>query len=296
MIPEELQNLKSDSPTNMIFKNKNEDLNFYQLSIIFLAIFIMIIFVIYKIGYFILLNKTKTPHAFENNYNNYDIIKNIKHEEKQINANDKINIEDLLISDSYSKNLEDLIINAFFYDTKKGFYIDIGNFTPNGMSATKYFYLKGWNGINIKPYNDQFKKFIKGRIKDININFEIGGKFSTKYIYHDFKENNTFYKLSEILKKYIPKNKEIQFCKINMKDDTRKILLGFDYENFAPRLFCIESNNTFDNFEYILYKNNYSYIYQYELSRYYIDNRINYLKERFYSMDEIIKIYKSKLR
>jgi peptide methionine sulfoxide reductase MsrB len=58
---------------------------------------------------------------------------------------------------SYAQNREDVIIDAFFPDLKKGFYVDIGAADPNYDSVTKFFYEKGWSGINIEPNPQLFK-------------------------------------------------------------------------------------------------------------------------------------------
>ena len=299
MFQEESQKLKKDD-SEIISIDKSEDLNIYQLTIIFLIVIIMVIFIIYKIGYIIFLNKIKTNKSFENIQisNMYQREENNIHQNFLDNQKKKniLNIEDILLSLSYSKNLEDLILNVFFYDVKNGFYVDIGDFGPSGTSATKYFYLKGWNGINIKPFNEQYENLIKIRQKDININYKIKEKYGKKFYFEDINKKNITYKqISEILNKYIPKNKEIHFCKIDIKNDTRKILFGYDFKNYGPKLFCIENNNTYDSYEYILNKNNYSFIYQYEFNRYYIDNKNSDLKKRVNSIDEIIQIYKNKV-
>ena len=121
---DELQKLKNNEFSNKKCLNKNNDLNYYQLSIIFLIISIMIIFTIYKIHYIILINKIYTIEARSNIINDpkskeYDIKKYMNQYNKEI-------IEKYISIKSYSKNLEDLILNTFFYDINNGFYIDIG--------------------------------------------------------------------------------------------------------------------------------------------------------------------------
>ena len=85
---------------------------------------------------------------------------------------------------------------------------------------------------------------------------------------------------------------------MNLKDDVRKILLGYDFWNFRPNIFCIENNNNgtynYESYEYILIKNDYSFIYKYELDRNYIDKSCKDLKERVDFLDGLIQFYKSK--
>jgi hypothetical protein len=155
--------------------------------------------------------------------------------------------------------------------------------------------------MNIKPLGEQFNELIKMRPRDTNINYYLGGKFKKKYFFQESNEiNSTYNHISDLFKDYIPKNKIIEFCKVDMKDDVRKILLGYDFENYRPKIFCIENSNnktiTFDSFEYILNKNGYSFVYQYEIDRYYIDNKEIKLKEKSEFIDEIIQAYKNKIR
>jgi len=106
--------------------------------------------------------------------------------------------------------------------------------------------------------------------------------------------------MSNICRKYTPKNETIQFCKIDVEGGEKDVLLGYDFENYRPKVFCIEATqpNTsipcHDLWEDILLKNDYSFIYQYEINRYYIDNRIKSLRKRFIQAKKSVKKYKKK--
>ena len=291
-----------------------------QKIIILIITCFMLTFTFYKIGYIIYIIKENIKLNFSKLNQNTSVIKqntdnkemitisndniqqekeNFKHIDNISNLNESIQInEDLVIPYSYGKNLEDLILNYFFADVNKGFYIDMGYFDSNKMSPTKYFYLKGWNGINIKPLDVEYQELIKERPKDINLNYYINGTTHKKYYIQELNNtNDTFHKISDVCEEFIPKNKIIHFCAINMKEDTRKILLGYDFENFRPKIFCIENNNVnYEMYEYILNKNDYSFIYQYEINRYYLDNKINDLKEKVKVdyIDGIIQSYKNR--
>ena len=216
---------------------------------------------------------------------------------------------------SYTPFLEDLILFGFLYDIKNGFYIDVGANDPNDESVTKYFYLKGWNGINIEPLDDKYHLLEKERQKDINLNIVASEKKENKtfYIYKGLSTTRKNYsrpyfrktivraeRMIEICKKYVPKNIQIQFCKIDVEGSERDVLLGFDFKNYRPKIFCIESTvplkliPTQHEFEDILFKNNYSFVYQYKINRFYIDDEYNYLKRRVSLIEKIIKIYKFK--
>ena len=214
---------------------------------------------------------------------------------------------------SYSQFFEDLILFCFLNDVKKGFYIDIGANDPNFLSVTKAFYLRGWNGINIEPLPEKFQSLLKSRKRDINLQIGVGATKGTATLYgrgagsttskiysrnQTRKLNITIDTMENICRKYVPKNIEIQFCKIDIEGDEKKALLGFDFENYRPKIFCIESTKPFsnipsyDSWEYILLGNDYSFVYQYRINRYYIDNRAEDLKLNLVYIDKYIANYK----
>ena len=221
----------------------------------------------------------------------------------------------MLINKSYAQWLEDLIINAFFYDINKGFYIDVGANNPSYLSVTKYFYLKGWNGINIEPLKIEYENLKKERQRDINIQTCVGAKEGNITIYENGalttshkkytlrQINGTICKLqtlSNICKEYIPKDKVIHFCKIDVEGDEKEVLLGFDFENYRPNIFYIECTApgsfsfTHKEFEDILIRNDYEFIYTYGINRYYIDKNLYNLKERAKYIKDLIASYRLK--
>lgn len=236
---------------------------------------------------------------------------------KKISKTKLINNHKLKNFISYSQCLEDLILFSFLYEIKRGFYIDIGANDPDKISVTKAFYLRGWNGINIEPLPENYKSLSINRVRDINLPIGIGAEKGNAILYsmgtgsttskiysknQTKKINITIDTMKNICEKYIPKGKEIDFCKIDIEGDEKNALLGFDFENYRPKIFCIESTKPgtyipcFDNWEYILLRNDYSFIYEYQINRFYIDNRVNGLKEKLFYVQENIKNYKIKKR
>ena len=204
----------------------------------------------------------------------------------KIETNEEKNLSKKLSNfTSYSQCLEDLILFSVFYDIENGFYIDIGAYDPNYISITKNFYIRGWYGINIEPLPDKYKALTKFRKRDINLQIGVG----------KIKKNNTLYMLgymsniqkknekkkniksieinvdtmSSICRKYVPKNEIIQFCKIDIEGGEKDALLGYDFENYRPKVFCIESTYPGTSipchhlWEDILLKNDYSFAYQF---------------------------------
>ena len=217
---------------------------------------------------------------------------------------------------TYAQELEDFILFCIFYDVKNGFYIDIGANDPNKVSVTKAFYLRGWHGINIEPLPDKYQSLMLDRKRDINLNLGagriegntslyLGGPGSTtikKYLKNQKLKkfiNIKIQTMKNICIKYVPKNEEIQFVKIDVEGGERDVLLGYDFENYSPKVFCIESTkpNTmiplYQLWEGILLKNNYSFAYQYNINRYYINNKEKKLKKRFNTLNILINNYKN---
>ena len=73
--------------------------------------------------------------------------------------------------------------------------------------------------------------------------------------------------------------------------------MGYDFENYRPKIFCIESyspkylSKTCEEFEPILFENNYTLAYKHRINRYYIDNSFAYLKNRTNLIDNAIEDY-----
>ena len=241
------------------------------------------------------------------------IIKLLKKTYKKINRRNVIKKLDFTNFITYSQCLEDFILYCIFYDIDNGFYIDVGANDPNYISVTKAFYLNGWHGINIEPLPEMFSLISKNRIRDINLNIGAGEKEGIMSLnvrgacstlnkkYFNDKEpfiNVTIYPLSKICKKYVPKDEEIQFCKIDVEGYEKYALLGYDFKNYRPKVFCIESASpanlapSYQEWEYILLQNGYAFGFEYNVNRYYYDTKVDYIGKRFTNLDKYIKKYK----
>ena len=209
---------------------------------------------------------------------------------------------------SYSEYYEDLILYLLLFDIEKGFYIDVGAYDPIQVSVTKFFYLKGWRGINIEPLPGKIELFQKERPNDINLQLAVGEKKGnvTFYIkgqlssvdeqYCQNYANKTIIEmdtLSNICETYVPKGTQIDFCKIDVEGSEKSVLLGTNFINYRPKVFCIESvipielTPNYELWEDILIKNNYSFIYSEGVNRFYVDNQIPELIKR----DKFIRKY-----
>lgn len=164
----------------------------------------------------------------------------------------------------YSQKGEDLFIHKLLKFKKNGFYVDIGTNDPVRFNNTKYFYDRGWHGINVEPDINCFRRIEKIRTRDINLNLGIGNA-NTKLTFFQFipdtlstfsvKDANRYKKqgyvyliekkvpikkLAVIFKKYLGK-KKIDFMTVDTEGYDREVLSSNDWTKYRPEIICIES-------------------------------------------------------
>lgn len=165
----------------------------------------------------------------------------------------------------YSQEGEDLILARFFGYQADGFYVDVGAHHPLRFSNTQLFYDRGWSGINIDAMPGSMAPFRVHRKRDINLETGIGDVAGTLR-FHIFDEPalNTFdadiaaqqnagaYNLEkvidvevttlrDILSKYVPANKAIDFLSIDVEGRDLQVLQSNDWNRFRPRVIVAES-------------------------------------------------------
>ena len=70
----------------------------------------------------------------------------------------------------FGQHGEDVLAHKLFdRRLKKGFYMDIGAYHPFRQSNTAYFWLMGWNGVNVDASPHTIQLFKKIRKTDINV-------------------------------------------------------------------------------------------------------------------------------
>lgn len=195
----------------------------------------------------------------------------------------------------FSQNREDLILEAFFPNVKKGFYVDIGGFDPDIDSVTKFFYKRGWHGINIEPQPERWQKFELRRPRDINLNLGISDKNGTMTLdiyesgglstfskelqkgYEEQQSSDT-HKVQELkvpvktLKsalKDIELPKTIHFMKVDVEGLEYQVLASNDWKRCRPEVICIEANHIVNDWRYILRDNGYEKVFFDGLNDYY---------------------------
>lgn len=211
---------------------------------------------------------------------------------------------------SYAQNREDVLIGAFFEDVKRGFYVDIGANHPTDDSVTKYFYDKGWRGINVEPNSRLFSLLEQSRPRDINVRVGISDKEGKLAIreYEGWyaglstfskdmqKENKsiTVYRDIEVdvitLKKLFEDNKteKINFLKVDVEGYEYNVLISNDWKKYRPELICIEANHTFKDWRSLLKKAKYTEVFFDGLNEYYLAEEVLYREENFSYVKSVI--------
>lgn len=168
------------------------------------------------------------------------------------------------VKKSFSQVGEDLVIDRLLGNKKSGFYVDIGAYDPNRFSNTRRFYLKGWCGINIEPDANKYKKFVKERKRDINLNIGIGKSNTDLAFFQVFPDTlSTFSKaaakrfkkegfrlvgetsvevrtLSDVLAEHCG-DKTIDFMSVDAEGYDLVVLESNDWAVFRPRVICVET-------------------------------------------------------
>ena len=169
---------------------------------------------------------------------------------------------------SYSQEGEDMILRRIFERQSKGFYIDIGAHHPFRYSNTYYFYIKGWNGINIDPLPGCMEKFDIFRSRDLNLELPISNtmKELTYYILNDSALNGFSKQLTEeriakgnyhlietkklktqtlkeIFEIYLKQAPLIDFMSIDVEGHENEVVLSNDWSIYRPKIVLVEILN-----------------------------------------------------
>jgi FkbM family methyltransferase len=199
---------------------------------------------------------------------------------------------------SYAQNFEDVMLHRVFRDRAGGFYVDVGAADPVNLNVTKWFYDRGWNGINIEPHPDLYGELVKARSRDTNLNCGAGARCSEALLFETSnKEWSSFdpnirtlalerservnertvpiLTLDEILSRH-GNGRQIDFLKIDVEGWERQVLEGLDLRRYRPTVILIEateqdnSEPTQQLWEHLLLKADYVPVYFDGLNRFYL--------------------------
>ena len=165
---------------------------------------------------------------------------------------------------SYSQTGEDLVIDRLLGAKETGFYVDVGAGDPVRFNNTRRFYRRGWNGINIEPNIECFRRLRADRTRDINLNIGIGRDASTKTFFRfipntlstfSTKETERYReqgyrlvdsvemelrRLDSVLLEYCS-DTDIDFLSVDTEGLDLEVLESNDWVRFRPTVVCVES-------------------------------------------------------
>jgi FkbM family methyltransferase len=201
----------------------------------------------------------------------------------------------------FSQFYEDYILSYVLKDAKTGNYIDVGANDPNVNSVTKYFYQKGWHGVDVEPNPDMVKLLRQYRPDDYVAPVGASDK-SGKLTFYNFTTIpglSTFDKsialehtkagikfeelnipidtLNNILAKTDKVTGPFTFMNVDVEGFEREVLLGLDFKKYPADIILAEStapeteNATYHGWEKILDDNGYIFGMDDGLNRYYVN-------------------------
>jgi FkbM family methyltransferase len=186
---------------------------------------------------------------------------------------------------SFAQNQEDVLIDRAFRGRSSGFYIDIGAGDPNAESVTRWFYGRGWRGVNVEPNPTIFASIAAWRPEDINLNVGISTEPSTLTYYqviqnelghgwglsgfdpsiperarlHGFEVRSQ--PVSVVPLWHVAESigdQEVDFLKIDVEGLEAQVISSVDWSVFRPKLVCVEAiaplsaTPTFAEWEHLL--------------------------------------------
>lgn len=204
---------------------------------------------------------------------------------------------------TYSQNHEDIILASFFPNVEHGYYVDIGAAHPDYLSVTKYFYTKGWHGVNVEPNERLFGLITHARPRDLSFRAAISNSTEKKAVFREYlgdglstlskKIQQSYEKNESAVLKYnrdyeVPvrtlgdvlkesKLPEIHFMKVDVEGFEYEVLESNDWVAYRPHILCIEANHVDKDWHKLLEKNSYSRLFHDGLNDYYAD--IKFYKE-----------------
>jgi FkbM family methyltransferase len=162
----------------------------------------------------------------------------------------------------YSQNFEDVLLARCFAHLDHGFYIDVGAQDEEADSVTRYFYERGWEGINIEPVSE-FAESFRCRDRDVTINCAAGSEESIQPMsvslhsgLSSFSEKNAksaehigiilekrdiqIRSLNSIIEDLGIEKKQFEFLKIDVEGFELDVINGIDLLRYRPRIILCE--------------------------------------------------------
>ena len=209
---------------------------------------------------------------------------------------------------SYAQNAEDVMLHRALGDQAAGFYVDVGAHDPSEFSVTRFFYDRGWRGINVEPVAKYNEALQRDRPEDFNPRVAAGATAGeqTMFVVADtglstfVEEHATAAKdrgfavartvvpvrrLDDIIGEIDPP--VVHFLKIDVEGAEGEVLRGIGFERFRPWIVLAEATRpgtqrlAYDEWEPLLAERGYAFVWFDGLNRFYVADEKAELKGAF---------------
>jgi FkbM family methyltransferase len=210
---------------------------------------------------------------------------------------------------SYASNHEDVLLQRCFPDVADGFYVDIGAGHPTNWSVTRWFYDRGWRGINVEP-GPSIEALRTERSRDVNLEVAVAdfegeatlwihaGNEFTSTLSESVAQNGVersgemrskkvrVVKLESILDQHA-RDQHIHFLKIDVEGVEDAIVRSTDWRRYRPEVLLVESTEPFTSirrrepWQDWLQKNGYTFAYFDGINDFWIRNESLHLQAAF---------------
>lgn len=176
----------------------------------------------------------------------------------------------------FSQLGEDAVLAAHFRNSKgassrwasflgldrfnKGYYVDIGAYSPKRGSNSYYFYKRGWHGVTVEPNRSAAKWFRFFRPRDTHVSAAItkidskvfyysGGYSAVNFISNDDTPRPGFKRheiqgltLSSLFEHYVPKKMTVDFMSVDCEGHDLQVLRSNNWSLYRPSVVIAETH------------------------------------------------------
>ena len=165
---------------------------------------------------------------------------------------------------SYAQNFEDVMLWRALRGVDRGFYIDVGAWSPDNHSVTRLFYERGWRGLNIEANPAMLEAFDLRRPHDHNLGIAVSDRdgeaemqvigdtgLSTlePAIARKAEESGfdaacvtvPMRTLAAIWDEFVPAGQTVHFLKVDVEGHEAPVIRGADWARHRPWVVVVEA-------------------------------------------------------